>query len=330
MRYRRNVQGRPVELELIEVDPFAVKLDPRNPRIQYAMEQLPAKARNEQACTLVLIAQEETESLKTSLIRSGGVQEPIYVRHDLRVAEGNRRVLATRLAHEEKPHDARFNRMPAWRIPKHVHEAVIQDLLNEIHIGSVRGWAPYERAMQIRALVVEKTLLIEEVAERYRMTVAHVQQQLAAADFMEKEFLPIVPDRSDPEHRSKYSYFLEFERSPRIRRALDDDAGLRQDFAKWVRDGNIYRGVQVRALPKVLASPQARRLLATRGFKAAKEYLAKTDATQHDVYSAAIELTEALENLSLTDLNALAAADEHREALQELKVRLDRTLSHVR
>src|SRR5712664_1639275 len=97
-KYTRNVQGHSVELELVEVDPFKVKLDASNPRIHYAMEQLPPRARNEQACTLVLVAQEETESIKMSIIRSGGVQEPIYVRHDLRVAEGNRRVVATRLA----------------------------------------------------------------------------------------------------------------------------------------------------------------------------------------------------------------------------------------
>src|SRR4051812_33973305 len=114
--YTRNVQGRPVKLELVEVDPFKVKLDATNPRIHFAMEQLPAKSRNEQACTLVLVAQEETEALKASIIRSGGVQEPIYVRHDGRVAEGNRRVVATRLACEEKPGDSRFAKLPAWRI----------------------------------------------------------------------------------------------------------------------------------------------------------------------------------------------------------------------
>jgi|SRR5436190_5246393 len=329
-KYIRNVQGKPVELNLVEVDPNKVRLDATNPRIRHAMEQLHEKERNENACALVLIAQEETESLKQSIIRSGGVQEPIYVRHDGRVAEGNRRVVATRLVLEEKPKDPRFATIPAWRIPKGIPEKVVQDLLNEIHIGSVRGWAPYEKAMQIRALVNDGGLLEDEVAERYRMTLSQVQQQIAAADFMEKQFLPTVDDPADPEHRSKYSYFLEFEKNTKIRQALEDEPGLRATFAKWVRDGKIYKGVQVRSLPKILASAQARKLLAMRGYKAAKEYLAKIDATEHDVYAKAIELTEDLAELPLDDLEVLRASDEHQDVLRDLKKRIERTLSFAR
>lgn len=330
MKYIRNVQGKPVELELIEVEPKKVRLDPTNPRIRYAMEQLKERERNEGACELILIAQEETESLKLSIVRSGGVQEPIYVRHDWRVAEGNRRVVAARLVREEKPKDPRFATLPAWKIPKGTPEKTIQDLLNEIHIGSVRGWAPYEKAMQLRMLVNDGDLLIDEVAERYRMTVSQVQQQIAAAEFMEKEFFPLVEDPSDPEHRSKYSYFLEFERNPRIRKAVDDEPDLRAIFANWVRDGKVFKGVQVRALPKILSSPKARKLLAMRGYKAAKEYMAKVDATEHDLYAKALELTDELGDLGVDDLEGLKESEEQQEVLRELKKRIEKTLSYAR
>jgi len=71
-----------------------------------------------------------------------------------------------RAAKEERPDDLHLQKMPAWLIKEGTPEHVIQDLLNEIHLGSVRGWAPYEKALQMRALV--KGGLIEaEVAERY-------------------------------------------------------------------------------------------------------------------------------------------------------------------
>ena len=89
--------------------------------------------------------------MKRSIILSGGVQEPIYLRSNGVVAEGNRRVVAMRLAKEERPDDPRFKTMPAWRIPDGTPETVIQNLLNEVHLGSVRGWAPYEKALQLRA-----------------------------------------------------------------------------------------------------------------------------------------------------------------------------------
>ena len=151
--YTRNIQGVPVALTLVDVDPQEVRLDATNPRVGFSMRQLDADDQNDPACTLLLTSQEDTEGLKRSIVLSGGVQEPIYIRDDMSVAEGNRRVVAMRAAQEEHEDDPRFRRMPAWRIAAGTPEAVIQDLLNEIHLGSVRGWAPYEKALQMRALL---------------------------------------------------------------------------------------------------------------------------------------------------------------------------------
>ena len=69
------------------------------------MRQLAEGERNDAACTLLLVSQEDTEGLKRSVVLSGGIQEPIYVRADLKVAEGNRRVVALRAAQQEFPND---------------------------------------------------------------------------------------------------------------------------------------------------------------------------------------------------------------------------------
>src|SRR6266446_909819 len=92
-KYVRNVQGQRVELALVEVDPTKVFLDATNPRLRYSILQLEEAQRSDAACTLLLTSQEETESLKLSILRSGGIQEPIYVRANGIVAEGNRRVV---------------------------------------------------------------------------------------------------------------------------------------------------------------------------------------------------------------------------------------------
>src|SRR5580658_1299930 len=125
--YTRNVQGNRIRLELVEVDPEEVALDPTNPRIGFSMKQLGDDQHSDPACTLLLTSQEDTEGLKRSIILSGGVQEPIYLRHDYSVAEGNRRVVALRDAKEEQPDDPCFRRMPAWLIPKSIPEETIQD-----------------------------------------------------------------------------------------------------------------------------------------------------------------------------------------------------------
>lgn len=323
--YLRNIQGQVIELTLVEVDPNTVKLDPTNPRVGFSMRQLAEAERNEGACALLLTSQEDTEALRRSIIASKGVQEPIYVRADGRVAEGNRRVVALRAAQEEFPDDERFCRMPAWLIPGDTPEHIVQDLLNEIHLGSVRGWAPYERALQMQALV-DGGLIEDEIAERYRMTTREVRQQLAAVEFMDRLYFPITSDPTDPEHRTKFSYFLEFYKNGRIQTHGDVIPDLPERFARWVRDGRIDTGARVRRLPKVLDSKEATRLLDVIGFEAADEYLAKQHPEEQELY-ALLERTRArLAATSVTELLELSRSKERQEIFENLRTELSGVL----
>jgi hypothetical protein len=40
------------------------------------------------------------------------------------------------------------------------------------------------------------------------MEARDVRQQLAAIDFMDSQYFPITDNPTDPEHRTKFSYFL--------------------------------------------------------------------------------------------------------------------------
>ncbi len=322
--YMRNVQGYPVELSLVEIDPQSVKLDPTNPRVGFSIRQLPETERNEAACTLLLTSQEETEALRRSIILSNGVQEPIYVRADGRVAEGNRRVVALRAAQEEFPNDSRWSRLPAWLIPEETPEHVVQDLLNEIHLGSVRGWAPYERALQMRGLI-EGGLIEDEVAERYRMTPREVRQQLAAIELMDRLYFPITADSTDPEHRAKFSYFLEFCKNGRIQVHRNRNTELPAQFARWVRDGRIDTGARVRRLPKILDSKEATRLLDVIGFDAADEYLAKQHPEEQELYALVERTRGRMALVTVAELVEMSGSVPRQEILKALQ----RELSHV-
>lgn len=326
--YLRNIQGTPVELTLIEVSPDSVKLDPGNPRIGFSMRQLVNEERNEGACALLLTSQEDTEALRRSIVASNGVQEPIYVRSDGRVAEGNRRVVATRAASEQFPGDPRFTKMPAWLISESTPEHVIQDLLNEVHLGSVRGWAPYERALQMQALV-DGGLIEEEIAERYRMTAREVRQQLAAVEFMNTQYFPITVDRSDPEHRTKYSYFLEYYKNGRINSHLESIPDLPERFARWVRDARLDTGARVRRLPRILDSKEATRLLEVVGFEAADEYLARNHPEEQELYALVERTRGRLALMNVTELVQLAGSDERKDILNGLRDEVSRILDAV-
>jgi hypothetical protein len=321
--YIRNIQGHPVELTLVELDPNEIQLDPSNPRVSFSMRQLDAGERNEAACSLLLTSQEDTEGLRRSIMRSNGVQEPIYVRADGSVAEGNRRVVAMRAIKEEFPDDARFSKMPAWRIPDGTPEHVIQDLLNEIHLGSVRGWAPYEKALQMRGLV-DGGLIEDEVAERYRMTAREVRQQLAAVELMDQLYFPITADPTDPEHKTKFSYFLEFQKNGRIQTHIEQMSDLPQRFARWVRDERVDTGARVRRLPRILDSAEATRLLDVVGFEAADEYLAKQHPEEHELYAVMERARSRLQAMTVTELVELGGSEDRQRILQALQAEIER------
>jgi len=326
--YTRNIQGHAVRLELVEVDPDEVALDASNPRIGFSINQLQPEERDDPACTLLLTSQEETEALKRSIILSGGVQEPIYIRHDRTVAEGNRRVVAMRAAKEEHPDDPRFKRMPAWVIDLNTPEHIVQELLNEIHLGSVRGWAPYEKALQMRVLL--KSGLIEaEVAERYRMTASDVRQQIEAANFMDRMYFPITRDPTDPEHRSKFSYFLEFTKNGRIQTHCEKIEDLPERFARWVRDGRINTGMRVRRLPKILDVGEAMRLLEVEGFDAAEEYLAEHNPREQELYLLLERARLRLKGMSVNEFVQIQNSQERLAILTALQVQIEEVISNV-
>jgi hypothetical protein len=326
--YVRNIQGVRVELELVEIDPHEVKLDPTNPRVGFSMRQLGDVQTGDAACTLLLTSQEDTESLKRSIILSGGVQEPIYLRHDRSVAEGNRRVVALRAAKEEHPDNPAFSAMPAWIIPEGTPEHTVQDLLNEIHLGSVRGWAPYEKALQMRALV--KSGLIEaEVAERYRMTTNDVRQHIEAANLMDRLYFPIAKDPTDAEHRSKFSYFLEFSKNGRIQQHKEEMPDLPERFARWVRDGQVDTGMKVRKLPKILDAKEAVRLLEIDGFDAAEAYLTERNPREHEFYLLMERTRGRLADMSVTEMIAARQSPDRLQILQSLRETLGDVLDNI-
>jgi hypothetical protein len=215
--------------------------------------------------------------------------------------------------------------MPAWLIPESTPEQVVQDLLNEVHLGSVRRWAPYERALQMRALV-EGGLIEDEIAEHYRMTTREVRQQLAAVEFMDRLYFPITSDPTDPEHRAKFSYFLEFHKNSRIQTHADSISDLPERFARWVRDGRIDTGARVRRLPRILDSKEATRLLDIVGFNAADEYLAKQHPEEQELYALLERARSRVALMTVTELRELSASEERQEILKTLQQELSNVL----
>jgi hypothetical protein len=212
--------------------------------------------------------------------------------------------------------------MPAWQIAPGTPETVIQDLLNEIHLGSVRGWAPYEKALQMRGLL-ENGLVHEEVAERYRMTASEVRQHVQAAQMMDRMYFPITDDPTDAEHRSKYSYFLEYLKNTKLNKQAAAVPDLDARFSRWVRDGKVDTGMKVRRLTKVVENKDALQLLETKGFDAAEALLGKVDPREQEFYAILEKTNERLQQLTVKELIELSSSAERLEILKALQRQLE-------
>lgn len=146
---------------------------------------------------------------------------------------------------------------------------------------------------------------------------------------MDRQYFPITKDPADPEHRSKFSYFLEFFKNGRIQAHSNEIPDLRDRFARWVRDGRINTGARVRRLPRILDSAEATRLLDVVGFDAADEYLARQHPEEQELY-ALIERTRGrLETMTVAELMELSGSPERKVIFGALKDELARILDAV-
>ncbi len=159
----------------------------------------------------------------------------------------------------------------------------------------------------------------EEIGERYRMTSTDVRNHISAVDFMEKTYFPMTADPSDPNHRSKFSYFLEFFKNGKLRDHCESTPDLPERFAKWVRDERIDTGARVRRLAKILESQQAARMLDVVGFEAAEECLAKENPKEQELYLVIEQARSRLGRMTVDEMLELKESEERQQLLTALR-----------
>jgi hypothetical protein len=180
----------------------------------------------------------------------------------------------------------------------------------------------------MRALVASG-LIEAEVAERYRMTTNDVRQHIEAANLMDRLYFPITKDPTDAEHRSKYSYFLEFAKNGRIQRHRESMPDLAERFASWVRDGRLDTGMKVRKLPKILDAKEAVRLLEVDGFDAAEEYLSERNPREQEMYLLMERARARLAEMSVVELVEAKHSPERLEILEALRQTVTDVLDNI-
>ncbi len=310
--------------ERVSID--SVHLDPKNPRIRLAVDHWPSKGAPAMKDILELVrSQPGYDGLQKQIRKLGGIYDPVIVRHDGKVVEGNSRVTAVKTLSAGNPTDLRWKTIPVARLPSNVPEKAVAMLMANFHIAGKTPWRPSAKANQIYMLKNEFGWNLDQIADETRMTPLKVQQFLDAYQFLLDEVLPEVGSDSKLNRQDildkKFSHALEFI-SGKKHEPLRSDRSMRKTVATLIAKDQI-KGIEVRKLPTLMANKRAWSALASDGATAAAEVLRKADPTvDSKLLKNMHQMSEALRLMPQDDLELIKKQPKAKQILLELAQRI--------
>jgi len=283
--------------------------DPRNQRIQYALRAKgvdPVKADRDQiGDTLREYEKQHIDSLYFAIQEAGGLLEPLVVRDDGVVLEGNCRLAALLKLCKDYPNE-QFCSPICEVLPTDFDEEARLMYLGDCHVAGKQQWDPYEIADHVFKMTTQIGKSQDFVAKSLRMSKTTVGRYVDAYQ-MHTEFLRENPE---PANVHKWSYFFEFEKKKPLREYAKENPAFKQRFFRWVRDGKIT-GMQVREIPDLLQDDDALKALDQHDLATAKAVHAKKvdGAASTESFVALDRAIQELEGLPMKELEHLSRPD---------------------
>lgn len=322
-----TIAGTPVEVTHENVKIQELTLDPYNPRIRFQFQhgnRKPPKTAEE----LFDIVREQPgfDQLQKQIRKQKGIHDPLIVRHDGRVVEGNTRFAVITLLAKQGQTPQLWQSVPVMRLSKDVGEKTIQLLMADYHIAGKTTWRPAAQADQIYRLLEEEGASEQEVADATRMTIKKVQQYVAAYRYLLEEVIPAaeVGNRVDRQEilEKKFSHALELTTRKGLQH-IRENPEARKKVAKLIATDKI-QGAEVRKLPVVMANPKAQTVLVNHGFKAANQELKKVDPTADSkTLKRMQDLTEALRAMPQKEIELFKSEAKAKSILLALQDAVD-------
>lgn len=307
--------GTPVTVTHDVVPLTKVRLNPQNPRIRFQLQQRKLPSPSENDLMALIRDQPGYDALHKAIRKANGLYEPIIVRHDGLIIEGNTRGAVFKSLHKGSPTDVRWRRIPVARLPRQVPDHALAMLMASYHVAGKTVWRPYAQADHIHQLRHIYGRTAEQIADETRMTPKEVQQYIDAYKYLIDEVLPHVPNGGGMDVlESKFSHALEFVKRKNLT-GLRESPKKRQHVAKLIAQNKI-KGIEVRQLDKVLKNPKASTALKKNGFKAAKEVLTETDpAGTSKILKDMTNLTHKLSKMGGADISLLKTSTKAQKVL---------------
>jgi hypothetical protein len=138
--------------------------------------------------------------------------------------------------------------IPCRVIPAELNQSVKDEFLARIHIGGKKGWRTLDQASHMYDLYHVHGKSLELLSEITSLTKYAVLMSIRAFE-LTNEYHRKYP--KDNEWVSKFSYFFELIKKPDLQGWLKKKGNIHM-VMKWIAAGQIFKGDEIRKIPKVV------------------------------------------------------------------------------
>jgi hypothetical protein len=296
----------------------AVHLDPDNPRIQHAVKQRSQKGPlSQEGLSSLILEQPGVSDLFKTIRDNGGLIEPIYVRPDGRVIEGNCRAASFLKLRSTNAADKRWHTIPAFVAPN-ITDRQVAVLQGHFHVAGKNKWRAYEKAGHLHTMSRNLGMDAKAIGRVLGLQERVVIRLLQSYKTMSEKILPRMNGRG----LDKWSHVEEFFKNKELEdfRSREDNV---DEFVELVVSGKLKGGADVRKLPKILKYPRAIKILKKDGVQTALSVVGQSDPTADSVvFKKLKETVELLKGISSNDLHRLRKEKKPQQLLRELSTAL--------
>ena len=190
---------------------------------------------------------------------------PLVVDTNGVVYEGNCRLAALQKLCFDYLGQPDFCASPCEVLPDDFDEEARLFFLGDCHVAGKHKWDAQEIVEHVYRMVTHLNKPHDFVARTLRMSKTTVGRYIDACE-THSAYLPKYPF---PGNKYKWSYFFEFQKRKPPKDCRKEDAEFEQRFGRWIEDGRLRRGDEVRRLPELLEDDGALDMIDNFGFNAA-------------------------------------------------------------
>jgi hypothetical protein len=309
------IEGDEIPVEHRKIPLGNVRLDPSNPRIQHAVKRISKNYEISQLDLRKLILDfPGVPELFKAIRDNGGLIDPIYVRPDGTIIEGNCRAASCMKLHDIHKQDPRWQSIPAVSVPN-ITDRQVAILQGQYHVAGKNKWQAYEKAGHLHTMHTKLGMDEKSIARVLGMRERDVIRDLKTYETMTKKLLPLLKDGNGLE---KWSFVQEFYKDKDLEDYRTKPANV-DEFVSLVATKKIKRGADVRKLAKILKHPTAVKVLKKQGVDTAMSIVGKTDPTADSrAFHKLKQTTMLLQQLPQKELERLRNSEKPQLILRDL------------